>query len=171
MPNTGEDQVQPCDGRIERRRRLVRQAGQGPPVLWPQGRVFMVTADRRPAGDPRQWRDDRLPVTARKKSMPGTSAGRRRRHGDRGSARHPLERVRRALPRLSARSRRQQAVRASPAAAVTLETISEVKAHGGVQGVYRHASAATGTDMTFSLFMPPQVERASRCRCCGICRG
>ena len=42
---------------------------------------------------------------------------------------------------------------------MTLETISEVKSHGGVQGVYRHASAATGTDMVFSLFMPPEVER------------
>ena len=42
---------------------------------------------------------------------------------------------------------------------MTLETVSEVKAHGGVQGVYRHASAATGTDMVFSLFMPPQPER------------
>ena len=28
-----------------------------------------------------------------------------------------------------------------------------------MQGVYRHASAATGGDMVFSLFMPPQVER------------
>jgi S-formylglutathione hydrolase len=42
---------------------------------------------------------------------------------------------------------------------VSLETISEVKSHGGVQGVYRHASAVTGTDMVFSLFMPPEVER------------
>jgi S-formylglutathione hydrolase len=42
---------------------------------------------------------------------------------------------------------------------MTLETISEVKSHGGVQGVYRHASAATGTDMTFSVFMPPQPEQ------------
>jgi len=42
---------------------------------------------------------------------------------------------------------------------MSLETISEVRSHGGVQGVYRHASAATGTDMTFSLFMPPEVER------------
>jgi S-formylglutathione hydrolase len=40
-----------------------------------------------------------------------------------------------------------------------LETVSEVKSHGGVQGVYRHASAATGTEMTFSLFMPPQPEK------------
>ena len=37
---------------------------------------------------------------------------------------------------------------------MTLETVSEVKSHGGVQGVYRHASAATGTDMTFSVFVP-----------------
>jgi len=42
---------------------------------------------------------------------------------------------------------------------LSIETISEVKAHGGVQGVYRHASAATGTDMVFSVFMPPEVER------------
>ncbi len=42
---------------------------------------------------------------------------------------------------------------------MSLEKISEVKAHGGVQGVYRHASAATNSDMAFSLFMPPEVER------------
>jgi S-formylglutathione hydrolase len=42
---------------------------------------------------------------------------------------------------------------------MSLETVSEVKSHGGVQGVYRHASAATGTDMTFSVFMPPQPEK------------
>jgi S-formylglutathione hydrolase len=51
-------------------------------------------------------------------------------------------------------------MRAAPhAGGVTLETISEVKCHGGVQGVYRHASAATNCDMIFSLFMPPEVER------------
>jgi len=42
---------------------------------------------------------------------------------------------------------------------MSIETVSEVKAHGGLQGVYRHASAATNTDMVFSLFMPPEVER------------
>jgi len=42
---------------------------------------------------------------------------------------------------------------------MTLETVSEVKSHGGVQGVYRHASAATDTDMTFSVFVPPQPEK------------
>lgn len=35
-----------------------------------------------------------------------------------------------------------------------METLSEAKAHGGVQGAYRHASAATGTDMAFSVFVP-----------------
>jgi S-formylglutathione hydrolase len=33
-------------------------------------------------------------------------------------------------------------------------------AFGGVQGVYRHASAATGTDMTFSVYVPPHEEGA-----------
>jgi S-formylglutathione hydrolase len=42
---------------------------------------------------------------------------------------------------------------------VTIETISEVLSHGGVQGVYRHASAATGTEMIFSVFVPPQPEK------------
>ena len=42
---------------------------------------------------------------------------------------------------------------------MTLETVSEARSHGGVQGVYRHASAATHTDMTLSLFMPPEVEK------------
>ena len=35
-----------------------------------------------------------------------------------------------------------------------IETLSEVRAHGGVQGVYRHASAVTHTDMIFSVFVP-----------------
>lgn len=35
-----------------------------------------------------------------------------------------------------------------------METVSENRAFGGVQGVYRHASAATGTDMTFSVYVP-----------------
>ena len=35
-----------------------------------------------------------------------------------------------------------------------IETLSEVRAHGGVQGVYRHASAVTHTDMMFSVFVP-----------------
>ncbi len=42
---------------------------------------------------------------------------------------------------------------------MSLETVSETKAHGSVQGVYRHTSAATGTEMVFSLFLPREVER------------
>ena len=41
---------------------------------------------------------------------------------------------------------------------MSLETVSTAKSHGGIQGVYRHASAATGTDMAFSVFVPPQAE-------------
>jgi len=35
-----------------------------------------------------------------------------------------------------------------------METVSTSKAYGGVQGVYRHASTATGTDMTFAVYVP-----------------
>lgn len=41
-----------------------------------------------------------------------------------------------------------------------METLSTNAAHGGVQGVYRHASSATGTDMTFSVYVPPHAEGA-----------
>ena len=41
-----------------------------------------------------------------------------------------------------------------------LEQVSSAKAHGGIQGVYRHRSAATGTDMTFAAFVPPHEEGA-----------
>jgi len=39
-----------------------------------------------------------------------------------------------------------------------METLSAARAFDGVQGVYRHASAATGTDMTFSVFVPAHDE-------------
>ncbi|WCT74898.1 S-formylglutathione hydrolase [Sphingomonas naphthae] len=39
-----------------------------------------------------------------------------------------------------------------------METVSVTKAFGGTQGVYRHASTATGTDMTFSVYVPPHAE-------------
>jgi S-formylglutathione hydrolase len=42
-----------------------------------------------------------------------------------------------------------------------METVSTNRAFGGVQGVYRHASAATGTDMTFSVYVPPHAEGAT----------
>jgi S-formylglutathione hydrolase len=41
---------------------------------------------------------------------------------------------------------------------MTFETLSVAWAHGGQQGVYRHASTATGTPMTFSLFMPDTAQ-------------
>jgi S-formylglutathione hydrolase len=37
---------------------------------------------------------------------------------------------------------------------MTLETVSTNRSHGGTQGVYKHASSATGTEMTFSVFVP-----------------
>ncbi|GMN04253.1 S-formylglutathione hydrolase [Erythrobacter sp. MTPC3] len=37
---------------------------------------------------------------------------------------------------------------------MTFEIVSETRSHGGVQGVYSHASEATGTDMTFAAFVP-----------------
>ena len=39
-----------------------------------------------------------------------------------------------------------------------MEILSENQAHGGRQLVVKHASGATGTDMTFSIFLPPQAE-------------
>ncbi len=42
----------------------------------------------------------------------------------------------------------------------TFETVSTSKAHGGTLGVYRHQSTATGTGMTFSVFLPPQAAKA-----------
>lgn len=41
-----------------------------------------------------------------------------------------------------------------------METLSTNRAVGGVQGVYRHASAATGTEMTFSVYVPPHDDGA-----------
>jgi S-formylglutathione hydrolase len=45
---------------------------------------------------------------------------------------------------------------------MALETISENRSHGGRQLVCRHASAATGTVMTFSIFLPPQAESGAK---------
>ncbi|HCW60931.1 MULTISPECIES: S-formylglutathione hydrolase [Sphingobium] len=42
-----------------------------------------------------------------------------------------------------------------------METVSTNQSFGGVQGVYRHASSATGTDMMFSVFVPPHEEGAT----------
>ena len=39
-----------------------------------------------------------------------------------------------------------------------MQTLSENACFGGVQGVYKHASKATGTDMTFGLFLPAEAK-------------
>lgn len=39
-----------------------------------------------------------------------------------------------------------------------MDKVSESKGFGGVQGVYRHASASTGTDMTFAVYVPPHED-------------
>jgi S-formylglutathione hydrolase FrmB len=39
-----------------------------------------------------------------------------------------------------------------------MKTISENRCFGGVQGVYSHLSEATGTEMTFGLFLPEGAE-------------
>lgn len=43
-----------------------------------------------------------------------------------------------------------------------MEIISENRSHGGRQLVVRHRSEATSTDMTFSIFLPPQAEGGAR---------
>ncbi|WP_420853433.1 S-formylglutathione hydrolase [Sphingomonas segetis] len=43
-----------------------------------------------------------------------------------------------------------------------MEILSENKSHGGRQLVVKHASAATGTDMIFSIFLPPQAEQGGK---------
>ena len=39
-----------------------------------------------------------------------------------------------------------------------MKTVSENRCFGGVQGVYTHASQATGGDMTFGLYLPEAAE-------------
>lgn len=43
---------------------------------------------------------------------------------------------------------------------MTLELVSSNRAFGGTQGVYKHASSATKTEMTFSVFVPPHEAGA-----------
>jgi len=44
-----------------------------------------------------------------------------------------------------------------------MDTISVTRAHGGTQHVVKHASDATGTEMTFSVFVPPQADDGGPC--------
>ena len=43
---------------------------------------------------------------------------------------------------------------------MTMQTVSQNKAFGGTQGVYKHASSETKTDMTFSVYVPPHADGA-----------
>lgn len=44
---------------------------------------------------------------------------------------------------------------------MTIEQLSRWRAHGGDQGVYRHRSAEIGTDMIFSVYVPPHAPGAT----------
>ena len=44
-----------------------------------------------------------------------------------------------------------------------MDTLSVTRAHGGTQHVVKHASRSTGTDMTLSVFVPPQAEDGGVC--------
>ena len=44
-----------------------------------------------------------------------------------------------------------------------MDTLSVNKSHGGTLHVVRHASRETGTDMTFSVFLPPQADGGAKC--------
>jgi S-formylglutathione hydrolase len=46
---------------------------------------------------------------------------------------------------------------------MTLDTLSVTRSFGGTQHVVRHESRATGTPMTFSVFVPPQADDGSLC--------
>ena len=39
-----------------------------------------------------------------------------------------------------------------------METLSEQRCHGGVQGFYRHESQETGTPMQFAVYLPPAAQ-------------
>ncbi|HEX8442381.1 MAG TPA: S-formylglutathione hydrolase [Allosphingosinicella sp.] len=44
-----------------------------------------------------------------------------------------------------------------------MDTLSVTRSHGGTQHVVKHRSDATGTDMTFSVFVPPQADEGALC--------
>lgn len=41
-----------------------------------------------------------------------------------------------------------------------IEHVSSNRSHGGDQGVFKHASVSTGTEMTFAVFVPPHAPGA-----------
>ena len=44
-----------------------------------------------------------------------------------------------------------------------MDTVSVTRAHAGTQHVVKHQSRATGTEMTFSVFVPPQAHQGAKC--------
>jgi S-formylglutathione hydrolase len=44
-----------------------------------------------------------------------------------------------------------------------MDTLSVARSHGGTQHVVKHRSDVTGTDMTFSVFVPPQADEGALC--------
>jgi S-formylglutathione hydrolase len=44
-----------------------------------------------------------------------------------------------------------------------METVSVTRAHGGMQHVAKHQSRSTGTEMIFSVFLPPQALGGAAC--------
>lgn len=45
---------------------------------------------------------------------------------------------------------------------MSVDTVSVNRSHGGTQHVVSHRSDATGTDMTFSVFVPPQADDGTK---------
>lgn len=45
---------------------------------------------------------------------------------------------------------------------MTIDTVSLNRSHGGTQGIYKHASRATTTGMTFSVYVPPQAGSGAK---------
>jgi S-formylglutathione hydrolase len=43
-----------------------------------------------------------------------------------------------------------------------MDVVSEANSHGGRQLVVKHASTSTSTEMTFSIFLPPQAEEGGK---------
>jgi S-formylglutathione hydrolase len=46
---------------------------------------------------------------------------------------------------------------------MALDTLSVTRSHGGTLHVVQHPSRATGTDMTFSVFVPPRADEGAAC--------
>ena len=84
------------------------------------------------------WRNQRPPDAAILVSSPAASTAGGRDHAYRGDLR---------------------VVRRRSLEIMTLETVSLNRSHGGVQGVYRHASRETRTAMTFSVYVPAASGR------------